>query len=138
MLTRALFALALMCVGLPAAGEEAKVLALGLADHAVTEEELATGEALAPPRFNTGGVAYAWMSDLKKGDTVEVALVKDGKKLMHNTETLGEDKARLLLLAGKQAVPAGGWPAGAYQALVTVSRDGTPLIEQSSTAIPFE
>jgi len=138
MLTRALFALALICMGVPAAAEDAKVLALGLADHAVTEEELEKGEALAPPRFNSGGVAYAWMSGLKQGDTVEVALVKDGKTLMHNTETLAEDKARLLLLAGKQAVPAGGWPAGKYNAAVTITRDGKTFIEQTSTPTPFE
>ena len=45
MLTRVLFALALIC-GPPAAAsaEETKVLALGLADHEVTQQELETGQ----------------------------------------------------------------------------------------------
>jgi hypothetical protein len=139
MLTRALLALALICGTAGAAfAEETKVLALGLADHAVTEEELAKGEAPPVPRFNSPGVAYALVANLKKGDVVEVALIKDGKALMHNTETLGEDRASFLLQAGKGAVPVGGWPEGEYQAAVKVVRDGTPLIEQSSAPIPFE
>ena len=79
MLTRVLFAVVLL-FGLASAAwaEDAKVAALGLTDHAVTEEELAKGEALPRPHFNTPGVAYALVKTLKKGDTVEVALAKDG------------------------------------------------------------
>ena len=82
MLTRVLFALALICgTVFAASAEETKVLALGLADHAVTEEELAQGDALPVPRFNSPGVAYALVAKLQKGDVVEVALVKDGKQV---------------------------------------------------------
>ena len=97
MLTRALFLVVLLlgAVAPIASGAgESKVVALGLSDHEVTQEELEKGEALPPPRFNTGGVAYGLAADLKKGDAVEVALVKDGKPLHHNSETLTEDKAR--------------------------------------------
>ncbi|HEY5732347.1 MAG TPA: hypothetical protein VIS50_01310, partial [Methyloceanibacter sp.] len=75
MLTRVLFALVLMC-GLATAAyvEDAKVLALGIADHEVTQEEAEIGAALPVPRFNTAAIAYALAADLKKGDTVEVAL----------------------------------------------------------------
>ena len=139
MLTRALFALALICgTVFAASAEETKVLALGLADHAVTEEELAKGDALPVPRFNSPGVAYALVAKLQKGDVVEVALVKDGKPLMHNAETLAEDRTGLLLLAGKGGVPAGGWPEGAYSASVKVSRDGKPIIEQTTPPTSFE
>ena len=139
MLTRALLVLVLICGSASAAlAEETKVMALGLADHAVTEEELAKGETPPVPRFNSPGVAYALVANLKKGDGVEVALVKDGKPLMHNTETLAEDKASLLLLAGKGGVPAGGWPDGSYHAAVKVTRDGQTLIEQATQPIPFE
>jgi hypothetical protein len=139
MLTRALFALALICGAAPAAlAEETKLLALGLADHAVTEQELAKGEAPPVPRFNSPGVAYALVANLKKGDVVEIALVKDGKPLMHNTETLAEDKASVLLLAGKAGVPAGGWPEGQYHASLKVTRGGKPPIEQTTQPIPFE
>lgn len=113
MLTRALFLVVLLlgAVAPMASGAgELKVLALGLSDHEVTQGELEKGEALPPPRFNTGGVAYGLAADLKKGDAVEVALVKDGKPLHHNSETLAEDKARVLLQAGKRGVPAGAGP----------------------------
>ncbi|MGH6832734.1 MAG: hypothetical protein ACRECM_06905, partial [Methyloceanibacter sp.] len=133
MLTRVLFALALICGTAAAApAEETKVPALGLADHAVTEEELAKGEAPPVPRFNSPGVAYALVANLRKGDVVEVALMKGDESLLHNTETLAEDRASLLLQAGKRGVPAGGWPEGSYQAALKVTRDGIPLIEQAT------
>jgi hypothetical protein len=139
MLTRVLFALALICGWAVAAlAEEAKLLAFGLADHAVTEQDLAKGEAPPAPRFNSPGVAYALVANLKKGDVVEVALVKDGKSLMHNIETLAEDRASVLLLAGKAGVPAGGWPEGQYLATLTITRDGKTLIEQATKPIAFE
>jgi len=138
MLARALFALALLCwpAGLGFA-EEPKVLALGLADHAVTKEELEKGTALAVPRFNSPGVAYVLVGGLAKGDEVEIALVKDGQALMHNTAT-AQDAAPLLLQAGKGGVPAGGWPEGQYSAAVKVLRRGEPILSQSSEPKPFE
>jgi hypothetical protein len=139
MLTRALLALVVVCgTAAAACAEETKVLSFGLADHAVTEQELGKGEAPAAPRFNSPGVAYALIANPKKGDVVEVALVKDGEPLMHNTETLAEDRASLLLQAGKGGVPAGGWPEGSYHAALKVTRDGKPLIEQATDPIPFE
>jgi hypothetical protein len=139
MLTRALLALALICGTVAGAlAQEAKVLALGLADHAVTEEELAKSEAPPVPRFNSPGVAYALVANLKKGDTVEVELVKDGRPLMHNADALAEDRASVLLQAGKGGVPAGGWPAGKYHAALRVLRDGKTLIEQATQPIAFE
>ena len=141
MLTRALLLVVhlLGAVAPIASGaDESKVLALGLSDHEVTQEELETGAAIAGPRFNTGGIAYALAADLKKGDAVEVTLVKDGKPLHVNSETLAEDKARFLLQAGKRGVPAGGWPEGKYAAALKVTRDGTTLIKQASTPIAIE
>ncbi len=140
MLTRALLALALICGAADAASaEETKVLALGLADHAVTEEELAKGEASLVPRFDSPGVAYALVGNLKTGDVVEVALMQGDRSLMHNTETLAEDKPKLLLQAGKGGVPAGGWPSDwKYSARVKVTRDGKTLTEQATTPISFE
>ncbi len=141
MLTRSLFLVVLLlrAVAPVASGAgESKVLALGLSDHEVTQEELEKGAAIPAPRFNTGGIAYALAADLKKGDAVEVALIKDGKPLHINSETLTEDKARFLPQAGKRGVPAGGWPEGQYAAALKVTRDGTTLIKQASTPIPIE
>ena len=138
MLTRVLFALVLVVASIPAWAEDAKVLALGLADHEVTQEELDKGTALAAPRFNTPAIAYASIANLKKGDVVEIILVNGDRPLLHNAETLGEDQAKYLLQAGKRGVPAGGWPEGSYHAALTVTRDGKPLIEQSNAPIPFD
>jgi len=139
MLTRAVFALVLVLgMAAPAAAEDVTVLALGLADHEVGQEELETGTAPPVPRFNSPGVAYVLAAELKKGDVVEVTLVKDGKPLLRNDETLGEDRAQYLLQAGKSGVPAGGWPEGEYQAVVKITRDGKTLVEKETAPIPFE
>jgi len=139
MLTRVLFAVVLL-LGLTSAAsaQDAKVAALGLTDHVVTQEELAKGGALPPPHFNTPGVAYALVKDLKKGDEVEIALTKDGASLMHNLRQADADGQTVLLLAGKSGVPAGGWPKGKYTAQVKVTRDGKAIAEQETDAIPFD
>ena len=139
MLTRALFALALICgTAAPAAAQDVKVLALGITDHEATQEEIEKGEALKAPHFNTTAIAYVLAADLKKGDIVEVALFNEDRSLLHNTQTVAEDQAKLLLQAGKRGVPAGGWPEGSYHAKVTITRDGKTLVEQSSKPIAFE
>ena len=96
MLTRVLLALVLIS-GTAAAGmaEEAKVLALGITDHAPTQEELEKGDALPQPKFNTAAVAYALTAGLKKGDVVELNFNNEGKSLMHNNATLAGDAAAI-------------------------------------------
>lgn len=139
MLTRVLFALALICgTAAAASAEETKVLALGLADHEVTQAELEKGEPLPVPYFNTPAIAYVLAANVKKGDVVEIALVNGDKPLLQNTETLAEDKASYVLQAGKRGVPAGGWPEGTYHAALKITRDGKPLIEQTSAPTAFE
>ncbi len=142
MLTRALLVLMLLggSIALPvtASAEEPKLLALGLADHEVTETELAEGKALPMPKFNTPGIAYALVANVKKGDVVEIRLSLGGKSLHHNIETLDADKTTVLLQAGKGGVPAGGWPEGTYQAEVKITRNGKTLIEEKSAPVAFE
>lgn len=140
MLTRALFVVLLICgAAMPALAEDAKVLALGLTDHEVSQEELDKGAALPAPRFNTPAIAYVLATNLKQGDVVEITLSNSEKALLTNSETLAENKATYLLQAGKRGVPAGGWPSEwTYFAKVKIIRDGKTLMEQSSTPIPFE
>jgi NADPH:quinone reductase-like Zn-dependent oxidoreductase len=139
MLTRVVLALMLgAAVAATASAEDAKIRGLGLTDHVVTDAELEKGDALPPPRFNTPGVAYVWASGLKKGDTVDIILNKEGQSLMRNSKTLAEDEASFVLMAGKSGVPAGGWPEGSYNAEVKISRDGKTLLEEKSKPMAFE
>jgi hypothetical protein len=139
MLTRVLFALIAVCAMTSAAwSEDTKIVALGIADHAVTQDELAKGDAPPAPHYNTAGVAYALASNLKKGDAVEVWLKHEGLFSIRNAETLAEDKPTYLLQAGKQGVPAGGWPEGEYSAVVKIVRDGKTLIEEKSKPIRID
>jgi len=139
MLTRVLFALVISAgLAAGAAAEDATIRGLGLTDHVVSAAELEKGDPLPPPRFNTPGVAYVWASGLKQGDSIDVTLSKDGKPLMHNTETLAEDKTDTVLMAGKTGVPAGGWPEGSYRAEAKITRDGKTLLEQKSEPMAFE
>ena len=85
--------------------EDAKVLALGLADHEVTQEELDKG-APPVPRFNTPAIAYVSAANLKKGDTVEITLSNNDKPLLTNSETLAEDQSGLSAASGQ------AWRAG--------------------------
>jgi len=139
MLTRALFSGVLICwLAGPVSAEEAKVVALGLADREVTVDDLAKGQPPVP-KFNTPAIAYVLAADLKKGDVVEISLSNEEKPLLSNSETLTDDKQTFMLLAGKRGVPAGGWPQEwKYSAAVKITRDGKTLIEQSSPPIPFE
>jgi hypothetical protein len=139
MLTRVLFLLVLACaVACPAAAEDAKIVALGLAGREVTVDDLAKGTPPVP-KFNTPAIAYVLASDLKTGDTVEISLANGEGPLLTNSETLAEDKETFLLIAGKRGVPAGGWPQEwKYSAQVKITRDGKTLIEQSTDPIPFE
>ena len=131
-----LFAVPLMTE--TARAEDTKVVALGITDHKVTEEELKKGDKLAAPHFNTPAVAYVLATNLKKGDLIEVALKLGDKALLHNIHEITEDQLSLLVQAGKTGVPAGGWPEGTYTASVEIKRDGKSLISQNSEPQAFD
>ncbi|MGB6345965.1 MAG: hypothetical protein WBF40_01235 [Methyloceanibacter sp.] len=137
MLTRVLLVLVLVA-GFATGFSDAKIVAIGLADHEVTQVELEKGEKLAVPRFDTGGIAYVLAANLKQGDTVEISLNLGDKSLLHNTQELSQDQPSLLLQAGKRGVPAGGWPEGTYHAEAKIMRDGKPLISGTSTPMAFD
>jgi hypothetical protein len=150
MLTRVLFAFVLISglaaiAGLGpqalAGGESAsktKVLAFGLTDHEVTAEELEKGATLPVPRFNTPALAYVLAANLKKGDMVQLRLWNEDKAVVRNEATLDSDKPNFLLLAGKRGVPPGGWPGGTYHAALEITRDGKPLISETTKPMVFE
>lgn len=139
MLTRAVLALVLAAgFAAGASAEDAKIVALGITDHEVTQAELDKGEKLAAPHFNTGGIAYVLAANLKQGDRVEISLKLGDNSLMHNRQELSEDTPSLLLQAGKRGVPAGGWPEGTYHAEAKIMRDGKTLVSETSTPIAFD
>jgi hypothetical protein len=139
MLTRVLFA-AVLLLGVPGAAwaQDTTVVALGLTDHKVTEEELTSGADLAAPQLDTAGVAYVLVAHAKKGDKIELHLAKDGTSLMNNVRELEADEDGVLVLAGKTGVPAGGWPKGAYTAKVKLMRGDKVIAEQESEGVPIQ
>ena len=86
------------------------MLALGVTDHEVTQEEAEKGATLPVPRFNTPAIAYVLAADLKKGDTVEVALFNEDKSLLHNTQTFERGTGEALPASRDDAacLPAAG------------------------------
>ena len=133
MLTRVLFALILICgVATVASAEDAKVIALGITTHEVSQAEIEKGDPLLAPHFNTPAIAYVL------GDVVDIELVNGDTSLMQSCQTVTEDQATVLLRVGKRGVPAGGWPEGNYHAALKITRDGKTVIERSSTPIPLD
>ena len=106
------------------------MLGLGLADHAITLEELETGAPLGALNRFAPIVAYIWVINLEKGDVIDIELTTEGKTLVGNSETLDRNKAQFMLFAGKKA-PPGGWPEGTYAAAVEIRRGGVPVINES-------
>ena len=82
MLTRVLFALILICgVAAVASAEDAKVIALGITTHEVSQAEIEKGDPLLAPHFNTPAIAYVLAANLKKGDVVDIELVNGDTSL---------------------------------------------------------
>jgi hypothetical protein len=112
------------------------LLGFGVTDHPVALEELEDGAQLATPKPDTPVVAYLWAINLRKGDTIEVALKKDGEVVAENAATLDRDKAQYMLFAGKKA-PTGGWPTGTYTGEAQVTRAGKDVIAETSEPVTF-
>ena len=101
MLTRALFFVLLICgVATPALAEETKVLALGLADHEVTQEELDKGTPPVP-RFNSPAIAYVSAANLKKGDSVEITLSNNDETPAHQQRDACRGQSDLSAASGQ-------------------------------------
>jgi hypothetical protein len=116
-----------------------KVVALGLTTRKVTEDELKKGAGLPKPGWNTPAVAYAYVTGLKKGDVVKVAFDSERRAdILIDTETAASDGAKALLMAGRLAVPAGGWDPLSYFANLTVTRGGKTIVEQKSAPVAFK
>ncbi len=91
------------------------------------------------PKFNTPGIAYALVANVKKGDVVEITFNNDKGPLHRNSRRLMRTGRRSCCKRGSEAYPAGGWPPEwTFLAAVKVTRAGKTLIEQSSQPVAFE
>ncbi len=110
---------------------------LGLAGQVVELEKLETGKKLTPPAPDAPLVTYMWAINLRGGDVIKLELKRGDEVLVDNAEMLDRNKAQYMLFAGKKT-PQGGWPAGAYTGTVTVTRDGNPVISETTQPLMFE
>ena len=106
---------------------ERYVLNVGFASGRVTMEQVEAGEASrnAPGSQSEALVAFVRAIGLKAGDVQHLLIrAPDGQVIVEHTEAaLDRNKAQYLLFAGKRRPPA-GWPAGRYQAIYSINRNG--------------
>jgi len=116
---------------------EGDLLALGFSMAPVQLGELESGktQSAVPTAGSPTLVAYVWAINLQKDDEITIGLLgADGNELSKNSAALDRNKAQYILFAGKKR-PPGGWPAGAYKAIVEVTRDGKSAISQTETLV---
>jgi Peptidase family M23 len=113
------------------------LLGLGMTDHPVDLEELETGEPLVQLTPDTPVVTYMWAINLQKDDIIDLKLMRGDEVLVDNSETLDRNKAQFMLFAGKKT-PQGGWPKGSYTGSVTVTREGKPVISETTPPLVFD
>jgi murein DD-endopeptidase MepM/ murein hydrolase activator NlpD len=110
--------------------KDAKLLRLGFAQDRVELPQLENG------KIGNGGpqpdwpaiVAYAWLINLKKDDTLSVTISGPEGVIKSNSVPLDRSKAQYLLFAGVKK-PVAGWPKGDYVSTVEMkSADGTQTL----------
>jgi hypothetical protein len=116
--------------------QSSAILELGFANAAVDVKNLETGTQTQADASTDAPalVAYAWVINLKKGDTLKVVLSGPDSIIAENQEQLDRNKAQYLLFAGKKK-PPNGWPPGTYQARVTVGTTDDARAEETREII---
>lgn len=109
--------------------------AVGFADHVPAVAEIkrhALGVATLTPEA-PALVVWSALFGVASGDVLRVRLsAPDGTVLLERAETLDRDQAWRMAAIGKKR-PATGWPAGRYDATVTVARSGQPEQRRTTT-----
>jgi len=109
-----------------------EVLVAGFAAGAVQMRDVQDNGADVQPRPSrtTPIVTFVQAIGLEQGDLQRLTLIgPDGITLADNKAApLDHDKAQQLLFAGRGRVPAGGWPAGEYRAIYSVTRNGKTVL----------
>jgi len=111
---------------------DGEVLVAGFATGAVQMRDVQEQGADVQPRPSrtTPIVTFVQAIGLEQGDVQRLTLIgPDGTTLADNKAApLDHDKAQQLLFAGRGRVPAGGWPAGEYRAIYSVTRNGKTVL----------
>ena len=139
MLTRALFLVLLICgIASPALAEETKVLALGLADHEVTEDELAKGPRPFPASIRRPSPMSR--PPISRRATRSRSRSAIRRSPAHQQRDAGRGQRRPICCkrASGACRPAAGRRSGAISPRSRSRATARPLIEQSTTPIPFE
>lgn len=117
--------------------QESGLLASGFATGAVDAEAARRGEH-DQPALSAEGEALVFWIDLfgaMEGDVERVVITGPGGRVVHETtRTLEASNVSWFSFSGRRT-PAGGWPEGTYSATYTLSRDGTPVVEDSGLVV---
>lgn len=111
-----------------------EILASGLAGNPVDHQALVIE---GPPAQVLSGdklfVAWVWLANLKKGNTIKLVLTDDRKNILidHTSKPIDRDKAIFSAFAGKKRA----LPAGRYELDVSVLQDGTDVRRTSSSIV---
>jgi murein DD-endopeptidase MepM/ murein hydrolase activator NlpD len=109
---------------------EPQLINQGFAAGGVSMGQIEEGAIAAPGADPSALVAYVRLIGLKLGDRPALELDGPAGPLAAPAPApLDHDKAQYMLFAGVRR-PAAGWPKGRYQARVTVTRHGKPVLER--------
>ncbi|WP_419825250.1 M23 family metallopeptidase [Sphingomonas sp.] len=112
--------------------QSGEVLLTGFATRVVEEQEAQEGGADQLPRPSRDGpalVAFAQAIGLERGDVQRIVVTGPDARIVVDggQPPLDHDKAVTILSVGRKT-PAGGWPAGVYQARYSVVRGDVEVI----------
>jgi hypothetical protein len=109
------------------------VVALGLTDHEPDYDAVKAGTALDqgllpdPPRL----IVWGYLFGGQPGDSVNLRIDGPQGTIIDHAALLTRNQAQLMRFVGKPQ-PRGGWPAGHYEASVSLTRDGE-IIDSRTT-----
>ncbi len=115
--------------------ENGSVIRMGWQDGPVALAALELGNVSdgAPEADWPALVAYAWAINLRQGDVVKLDVTGPDGFAAESAATLDHNKAQYFLFAGKKLKTA-RWPAGQYEAIVSVMRGEATVLHRDMTA----
>ena len=110
------------------------VLDVGFADHVPSYEAVKIGRSAVEnmQRDADALVLFGYAFGGRVGDQLNLVLLGPTGVVIERTEPLNKAQAQFFRAIGKRT-PPGGWPAGHYQGVVTLLRDGAPVDQMRTT-----